>query len=124
VLSPATAMEHGEPREPPRIREALSKPATVPPPGLTISWALTSTPEQEELDYSPGPGVEMLTGPGITPLAPSPPNRSLSLETVTPENFPNGGLPYPGPQNSSSGPFSPATGSWDTLDSWEMPGYM
>jgi len=123
ALSPATAMEQGETREPPRIGGALSMPAPLPPPRLRTSWALTSTPEQEGLDYSPGPGVEMLTRPVISPLPPSPPNRCLSLEDITPEDSPNGGLPYPVPQNSSRGSFSPATGSWDTLDSWEMPGF-
>jgi len=90
VLSPASAMEHGEARELPRVGDAMSSPAAGPPPNLT----------------------------------PSPPNGSLSLETVTPENSAHNGRPYPGRQNSGSGPFSPNTESWNTLDSWGVPDCM
>jgi len=117
AMSSGTMVEDEEPYTAP------SMPTLVPPPTHHNCWPLPFTPGQETLDYSPTSVTEISAPPTPSPLPHTPPTPSLTLEEVTPEGSPTEGSLHSGRPHSERAIFSPATGAWDTLDSWETPGY-
>jgi len=123
AMSSGMMVEDEEPFAAPSIGGVLSMPTLVPPLPQHTCWPLAFTPGQETLDYSPTSVTEISAPPTPSPLPPTPPTPCLTLEDVTPEGSPTEGSLHSGRLHSESETFSPATEAWDTLDSWETPGY-
>jgi len=100
AMSSGTLVEDEEPYTTPRMGGAH----------VNICGALTITPGEEELDYSPASGAEISAQPTPSPLPSTPATPCLTLEDISPEGTPTEGSPYSGPQHSVSIPFSPAPG--------------